>query len=270
MIDKKILEKKLQDIQQASQRSSYVKLPMHKLTEGKTTIRILQNKFQPNWPFVERYVYYNFPGGKIFVSPITYGDKDPIAEYKGLVNDKSLQRYFSTTREILIPIIVRDENKEPTEVQYLKISNTIYEGILEYLNDDDYGDITDLETGRDIVLNYIPKEKSSTKKYPETEITLVKPKQTPALSDPKKLSVLMETQINLIESFGGAPSYEELNIKLENFISSLTDNPDREESEETSTVNYTKRFDSNKPAAENREEKVKKATSDFDDIFGDD
>jgi len=73
------------------------------------------------------------------------------------------------------PVVVRGE--EDMGVRFYSFGKTVYQALLTYINDPDYGDITHIETGRDIVVDYTPQEKSDTN-FAKTTI-LVKPNQTP-------------------------------------------------------------------------------------------
>ena len=77
------------------------------------------------------------------------------------------KRYYS-------PIIVR--GKETEGVKIWSYGKTAYETILGYVLDPDYGDITDPETGTDVVLNYhIPGTPGS---FPKTTL---KPRRRPSV-----------------------------------------------------------------------------------------
>ncbi len=65
------------------------------------------------------------------------------------------------------PIIVRGEEGEG--VRFWGFGKNVYQEILSIINDVDYGDITDLVNGRDIVVEFRTAEDSG-KSFPETTI----------------------------------------------------------------------------------------------------
>lgn len=241
---------------------------------GRNTIRIVPYKHNMEFPFIEVYQHYNFSRlikSKILVSPKTIGKPDPIQEWAdklkqtGDKSDYELSKKFQPARRIYAPIIVR--GKEEEGVKFYGFGVTIYEEILRILDDPDYGDITSIKNGRDVVVDYTPKEESSGK-YPETKI-LVKPNITPAVSDANQLEKV-KNQPNLVETLD-IPSYDELKQKLDAFMN--------DEEEEVNTNDFDDITEENDPLygndnddAEDSKEQNTKEDGDFesklDNLFG--
>jgi hypothetical protein len=188
-----------------------------KPTEGKSTIRILPWKENPSWPFAE--LYFHYLGPKTYLSPISYGDLDPIAEFADKLRAEQLKESYAQAKQFMpklrtyVPVIVRGE--EDKGVRFWSFGKMVYEELLGIMEDPDYGDITDPIKGRDIVIEYIPKEKSDTN-FAKTNVR-AKPSVSPASPDQKILDSWLLNQPDLKEVYK-APSYSELEVVLAKYI----------------------------------------------------
>jgi len=233
--------------------------------EGKTVIRIVPWKDNPSNPFIE--LYFHYLGNKTYLSPLSYGNRDPIAEFADSVrNDTQREpdakaryaeaRPFMPKLRTYIPVIVRGE--EDKGVRFYSFGKTVYQELLSYISDPDYGDITDAKTGRDIVVEYIPKEKSDTS-FAKTSVK-VKPSQTPLSTDASQANLWMTTQPDIKELYS-EPTYNELKVTLEKYLDpdNAVITPAREaEQPKSATV-----------AAATPKENVKNAVDAFDELFND-
>ena len=201
-----------------------------KPVKGKQTVRIVPYKFSPENPFIELKFHYGL-GGKTYISPDTFGRPDPVVEFAnklkktGDKEDWKKGRTLEPKMRTYAPVIVRGQESEG--IKFWGFGKQVYEEILNIINDPDYGDITDLTTGRDILVEF--KEAIETgKSFPETSIR-VKPNQTPAV-DPanKELISLLGKQVNIIELYE-EKSYEELKDILKQHL-----NPSQENGEDVS------------------------------------
>lgn len=155
--------------------SSGAKSPhLFQVPDGKTTVRIVPLKSNPDWPFFEAYFHYGM-NKRTYVSPITYGNADPIMEFaqdaQEAAQDKDQwkqAKQLEPKRRVYAPILVR--GKESEGVKFWGFSDSIYEAILGLCEDPDYGDITDLEKGTDLVIHKKTPEEVGNK-YGETSIT---------------------------------------------------------------------------------------------------
>lgn len=195
-----------------------------KPTEGKTTIRIVPWKGNRDNPFIE--LYFHYLGNKTYISPLSFGRRDPIAEFadklvedarrEGREAEKAAWRQASAFRPKLrtyIPIIVRGE--ESKGVLFFSFGKTVYQDLLSYIADPDYGDITDPKTGRDVVVEYIPQEKSDTN-FAKTSVK-IKPNQTLIVQDVELAKKLLDEQPDIFALYK-EPSYEELRSVLERYL----------------------------------------------------
>ena len=151
--------------------------------QGDQTIRILPTK--DGDPFKEFHFHYNIgknPG--IMCPKRNYNEECPICDFasklwkEGVVNNddtaKREAKKLFVRKRYYSPIIVR--GKESEGVKIWAYGKQAYETILGYVCDPDYGDITDVETGTDMVLNYnVPGTPGS---FPKT---ILKPRRRPSV-----------------------------------------------------------------------------------------
>lgn len=175
---------------------------------GKQVVRIVPYKYQPDNPFIELKFHYNI-NNKTYLSPDSFNRPDPIVEWSnrmkknGNKEDWILGRKFEPKMRTYAPIIVRGEESEG--VRFWGFGKNVYQEILSIINDVDYGDITDLVNGRDIVVEFRTAEDSG-KSFPETTIR-VKPNASVAI-DPSQKDILTQ-QTNILDLFPEF-SYDEL------------------------------------------------------------
>jgi len=212
-LDIAALRAKLNSFQGQGERTSAFWKP----TEGKTVIRIVPMASRPENPFSE--LYFHYLGNKTHLSPITYGNRDPIAEFAdNLRGDGSRESYqqaraFMPKLRTFVPVIVRGE--EDQGVRFWSFGKTVYQELLQIISDADYGDITHIEKGRDITVTHIPQEKSDTN-FAKTSV-MPKPNQTPLSDDAQLMESWTTTQPDLRSLFK-EPSYEELSVFLKRYL----------------------------------------------------
>ena len=162
---------------------------------------------------------------------------------------------------VYVPVVVRGEEGEG--VKFWGFGKQVYAELLGFISDPDYGDITDLTSGRDIVVEFTPSEGAGT--YPKTAIR-VKPNQTPATEDKNLADKIMTGQKEIFSIFKKV-SYDDLKGALETWLS-----PDGE-SEDTSDLPWENKT-TETPAKTNTTEEAKVGKTDdiskaFDDLFTD-
>src|SRR5210317_1480101 len=155
-LDLSAIRGRLNKLQNTSNRTSNLWKP----TPGKHQVRIVPYKFSPENPFIELFFHYNI-NNKTYLSPSSFGRPDPIVEFA----DK----------------LKRMGDKEDEGIKFWGFGKTVYQEILGYIADPDYGDITDPTNGRDITIEYVSAEDAGTS-YPVTTIR-VKPNTTPLAED---------------------------------------------------------------------------------------
>lgn len=237
-----------------------------KPTEGKHVIRIIPWKENRENPFIE--LYFHYLGNKTHLSPTSFGNRDPIMEFAdalasgGTKDDWAQARPFRPKLRTFVPIIVRGE--ESKGVRFMSFGKTVYTELLSIISDPDYGDITDVKNGRDIVVEYIPQEKSDTN-FAKTMVR-PKPNQTPAAPDADTIQKFLTEQPD-IRSIFKEPSYEELKVALERYLDpSAGTSPVRVNSEPEEVVTKSASPTAAK-SAELKSTSVKDMIDEFDEVF---
>ena len=189
-----------------------------KPANGKSQVRIVPYKFNKDIPFIELYFHYNI-NNKTYLSPMSFGRPDPIVEFAeklkrtGDTDDWKAGKKMEPKLRTFVPVIVR--GKESEGVKFWGFGKTVYQDILGYIADPDYGDITDPNTGRDIVLEVMSAEESNAS-YPTTTIR-VKPATTKLADTPEQIQQLLDGQKEITELYSEL-SYAELKSVLENWL----------------------------------------------------
>jgi hypothetical protein len=234
-----------------------------KPTEGRHVIRIVPWKEDRGNPFIE--FQFHYLGNKTYLSPITYGNRDPILEFAddlasgGTKEDWMQSRQFRPKPRTFIPIIVRGE--EDKGVRFMSFGKTVYVELLSIIADPDYGDIVDVNTGRDIVVDYIPQEKSDTG-FAKTTVR-AKPNVTPLSSDPATVEKFLNQQPDLRAIFK-EPTFEELKVALAKYLDVDTDTPPEAPSSPAPTMpqSATTAKAAAKPVKSNKD-----IVDEFDEVF---
>ena len=226
---------------------------------GKTQIRIVPYKFNKENPFVEAFFHYGLGGNKTYLSPVTNGNADPVAEFADKLKstgnkDEWIQgKRLEPKMRTFAPVIVR--GRESEGVKFWGFGKTVYQELLGVIADPDYGDITDATNGRDIGIDrQTPAEAGN--QYGKTTVR-VKPNQTPITEDSEQLQSIFDNQSDLTELYT-EPTYDELKEALQNFL-----NPSDESNTETTSTATTSTSNDNVS-----KEKVTESVDDaFDKLF---
>ena len=246
-----------------------------KPTPGKHQVRIVPYKFDKDNPFIELYFHYNI-NNKTYLSPQSFGRPDPIVEFAdklkrmGDKEDWKAAKQMEPKLRTFVPIIVRGQ--EGDGVRFWGFGKTVYQEILGYIADPDYGDITDPQSGRDLTIQYISAEEAGAS-YPTTQLR-VKPSQTPLAESADSVQKLLENQTEITDLYSEL-SYDELKDVLEGWLnpSKTSKNEDGESSvaEETLSKKPTEEVNDLPFDVEDDKPKTSKKTDDvaaaFDDLF---
>ena len=194
-----------------------------KPTPGKHQVRIAPYKFNKDNPFIELYFHYNV-NNKTYLSPMSFGRPDPIVEFAdklkrmGDKEDWKAAKAMEPKLRTFVPVIVRGEEGEG--VRFWGFGKTVYQEILGYIADPDYGDITDPTSGRDLTIEYVSAEDGGTS-YPTTTIR-VKPNQSPISENAEKATQFIENQTEITDLYSEL-SYDELKGVLEGWLNPTDD-----------------------------------------------
>ena len=216
------LKSRLNSLSNTNQKSNLIWKPK----PGKQVVRIVPYKYEPDNPFIELKFHYNI-NNKTYLSPDSFGRPDPIVEFSnrlkktGSKEDWQMGRKMEPKMRTFAPVIVRGEEGEG--VKFWGFGKQVYQELLSIISDPDFGDITDLTGGRDIVVEFKTAEGGAS--FPETSIR-VKPNVSVAI-DPKNAQLLdaLKSQVNILDLFPEF-SYEELKEVMDKWLNPDTESAD--------------------------------------------
>lgn len=190
---------------------------------GKQVVRIIPYKYNPENPFIELKFHYNI-NGKTYLSPDSFSRPDPIVEFAnrlkhtGSKEDWLMGRKMEPKMRTFAPIIVRGEESEG--VKFWGFGKQVYQEIGALILDGEFGDITDVASGRDITVEFKTAEESG-KSFP---ITTIRPRgaSTPAV-DPSKAELVesLKNQTNILDLFPEL-SYDQLKDIMDKWLNPET------------------------------------------------
>jgi hypothetical protein len=168
--------------------------------EGKYQIRIVPSKLDPKNPFQEVFVHYGFSKFPIYALT-NWGEKDPIVEFAAQLrktNDKenwSLAKKLDPKMRVFAPVIVRGE--EEKGVRLWEFGKEIYMQLLGIAEDEDYGDYTDINEGRDLTVDVVKGDIGGRQGLKSS--IRVKPKTSTLSPDASSIQKFLKEQPSLLE-----------------------------------------------------------------------
>jgi len=202
-MDIKAIKQKLNALQSSGQKKEkvdYSKYYWKPKQEGKYQIRIVPSKLDKSNPFKEVFVHYGF--SKFPVYALTnWGEKDPIVEFAKQLrqtNDKEnwkLAKKLDPKMRVFAPVIVRGE--EEKGVRLWEFGKEIYMQLLGIAEDEDYGDFTDINEGRDFTVEAVMGDIGGRQGLKSS--IRVKPKTTPLGADQETIKAWLEEQPDILE-----------------------------------------------------------------------
>jgi hypothetical protein len=243
----------------------YTKVLWKPKEEGKYQIRFVPSKLDPKNPFQEIFVHYGFAKFPIFALN-NWGEKDPIVEFASQLrktNDKEnwiLAKKLDPKMRIYAPVIVRGEEEKGTRLW--EFGKEIYMQLLGIADDEDYGDYTNVNEGRDFTVEAV-KGDIGGRQGLKCSIR-IKPKTTPLSEDASLIKKFLNEQPNILE-IQRKMDFEGLKTILQNWLSPETEDEEIDEEEEviiekTPVKNYTLKAPLTKTSKSDQ----------FDNLFGDD
>ena len=185
---------------------------------GKQVVRVVPSKYNKKNPFMEMYFHYGI-GKNTMVSPINFGEKDPIVEFAKQLRTTSdkenwrLAKKLDPKMRVFVPVIVRGEESEG--VKLWQFGKELYMDFLNLADNEDVGDFTDVMNGRDITLTTVGPEVTGTN-YNKTTI-MPKVKETLLAEDKATIEALLDNQPNPMEVFKKY-SYDEMKQALQEWL----------------------------------------------------
>ena len=168
--------------------------------DGEQTIRLLPTS--DGDPFKQYWFHYNLGKNPGFLSPKkNFGENDPLDDFiKQLYKDGSddsikMAKNLSARQRFFSPVIVRGEEGEG--VRLWGYGKMAYKELLNLVLNPEYGDITDVNEGTVLVINY---GKPAGAQFPQTTIT---PRRRPSKLSEKEneVNVLLDSIPNFDEVF---------------------------------------------------------------------
>lgn len=191
---------------------------------GQQVVRIVPYKFHTDGSsFIELKFHYNV-NGKTYLSPDSFGRPDPIVEWSnrmkrtGVKDDWQLGKKMEPKLRTYAPVLVRGE--EDQGVRFWGFGKQVYEELIKVIADDDFGDITDVEKGHDILVEFKAADETG-KSFPETSIR-VKPKPSIAIDASKKH--ILDNQTDILELFPEY-TYDELKDIMDKWLAPESPEP---------------------------------------------
>ena len=188
--------------------------------EGEQTIRLVSPA--DGDPFKDYWFHYDVGGASGFLSPKrNFGEDCPLDTYvralwkDGSEESKRMARKLSAKQRFFAPVVVR--GREDEGVKVWGFGKRAYETLLGLVLNPEYGDITDAESGTDLVITYTKPAGAS---FPETKIT-PRRKSSPLHKDSAKAAEIMESVPDFDEVFASArKTSAEVKEILDNFLNS--------------------------------------------------
>ena len=260
-MDVKKIQEKLEKLQNPTKKTQYAdrSVTFFKPQLGKNLVRFVPNKNNPEDPFVELFFHYGI-GPKVMLSPISYGEKDPIVEFaNGLKKSKDpedwkLAKKLQPKQRTFALVISR--NEEDKGARWYEFGKSVYQELLALGSDEEVGDFTDVIEGRDIKVDV-----TEGNPYQETAIRPTM-KSSPLSKDNTLVKKWLDEQPDLMENYKKY-SYDEIKDFLTKWL-----NPEEVVEVNAVVTEPNKAFEtSNTPKPKTKPIEVI-TSSEFDDIFG--
>lgn len=188
--------------------------PFFKPEMGSQEIRFLPSEDED--PFKEFHFHYNI-GNSVLCPKKNYGEHCPICDYasnlwkEGTDESKNMAKKLFARQRFFSTVVVRGKEAEgPKPYGY---GRELYKKLIMNVLDPDIGDITDIDNGRDVRLDYA---KSNGADFAKSDIT-VKPVTKPLAKSKKEIKDLLEKVLPL-ESFFERKTPQEVRMILEGFM----------------------------------------------------
>jgi hypothetical protein len=182
---------------------------------GKTyNVRLVAFPENDGKPFVMRRVYKNIMGWRPVIAPFQFDQPDPVQELITTLQErrqgasKPEQEEINKLLKQLYPkeqyyALVLDRDNAEEGLKFWTISQTVVQQLYTYMLDDDYGDITDPETGTDLK---IVRTETNGKK----SMTITPARKSSKLAkNADEIQSLIENA-PLVDDYNKAPSFDEL------------------------------------------------------------
>jgi len=258
-IDLAAIRKKLNQLSGQNSKKNVMWRP----EEGsETTVRLIAYPNNDGQPFKELMFYYNIGNNPGLLAPYQFGKADPIQELITKLRDEGSKESYELAKKLYpkmrcyAPVIVRGE--EEKGVRLWAFGKQVYQTLLNYMLDEDYGDITDALEGRDVRVFCT---KTPGQKWTTTDVR-PRGKDSPLSEDNKKAKEWLDNIPDVNDLFE-LKSYEE----LENIINAWLNGDDEEADTGTTRGSFTQQSKSVK--SDDSPDAISGKYSSLDDAFAD-
>jgi len=242
-MDLKSIKSKLSALQTSGQKKDkvdYSKYLWKPKQEGKYQIRIVPSKLDKNNPFREVFLHYGMSKFPMYALT-NWGEKDPIVEFTKQLrstNDKEnwkLSKKLEPKMRVFAPVIVRGE--EDKGVRLWEFGKEIYMQLLGIADDEDYGDYTDINEGRDFTVEAVIGDIGGRQGLKSS--IRIKPKTSPLSTDKTDIKSWLDEQPDILEIQSAYKmTFDKMKEALQNWLNpeaegEVEENNDEEEETET-------------------------------------
>lgn len=237
-MDIKAIKQRLNALQSAGQKKEkvdYSKSLWKPKAEGKYQIRIVPSVLDKSNPFQEVFVHYGFSKFPIYALT-NWGEKDPIVEFAKQLRNTSekenwqLAKKLDPKMRVFAPVVIRGE--EDKGVRLWEFGKEIYMQLLGIAEDEDYGDFTDVNEGRDFTVDVVTGDIGGRQGLKSS--IRVKPKTSKLSEDAEYVKNCLTDQPSILE-LQRKMDFDALKEILQNWLApeEAEDDIDEEEVEET-------------------------------------
>ena len=213
-IDLSALRKKLNQITGVSSKKNISWRP----EEGQDyQVRLLSFPNNDGQPFKELMFYYNIGNNSGLLAPYQFNKPDPIQELITKLRDDGTKESYELAKKLYpkmrcyAPVVVRGE--EDKGVRIWSFGKTLYQNLLNIMLDEDYGDITDVNEGRDLKVSCT---KVAGKQFADTSVS-PRPKQSALADRPEQIKKYLDNVPDVNDLFE-LKSYAELEKILNDWL----------------------------------------------------
>jgi hypothetical protein len=245
----------LQTSGQKKEKIDYSKYLWKPKQEGKYQIRIVPSKLDKNNPFKEVFLHYGMSKFPMYALT-NWGEKDPIVEFAKQLqktNDKEnwkLSKKLEPKMRIFAPVIVRGE--EDKGVRLWEFGKEIYMQLLGIADDEDYGDYTDMNEGRDFTVEAVMGDIGGRQGLKSS--IRIKPKTSPLSANKSDIEKWLEEQPDVLELQATYKmTFDKMKETLQNWL-----NPESETEAEEIEEEEVKEEDNDLPWEEEKPKVVSK------------
>jgi hypothetical protein len=260
-IDLAAIRKKLNQISGQNSRKNVMWRP----EEGsETTVRLIAYPNNDGQPFKELMFYYNIGNNPGLLAPYQFSKADPIQELITKLRDGGDKDSYELAKKLYpkmrcyAPVIVRGE--EEKGVRLWAFGKQVYQTLLNYMLDEDYGDITDPNEGRDVRITCT---KTPGKMWATTDVR-PRGKDSPLSEDASKAKNWLDNIPDVNDIFE-LKSYEE----LERIVNEWLNGDEEDDNKETTrggSSSTSSNSDDSPDAISNKYSSLDDAFASLDDL----